>query len=78
MDAADEGEALMEERAGEVDFKFEQGAEGGGGDALGEIGVGDAEAAHVGLRDVDAVLLPVDADVLPEVGELEGGAGRIA
>ena len=35
-------------------------------------------SGEVFLRKVDAVLAPVDRDVLPEVGELQSGADRVA
>ena len=52
-------------------------AELGSGDAVGDDLVGHAEAAHVFLRDIDSALEVVDADVLPEVGELQAGAGCV-
>ena len=46
--------------------------------AGGDRGGRDAEAVEVLLRQVDAVLAPVDRHVLPEVGELQSGADRVA
>ena len=77
IDHADERKSLVEEVAGVFDFVFEEGAKLGGGDSLLDCGIGYAEALHVVLRKVDAVLGPVDADVLPEVGELKRGTRRI-
>ncbi len=47
------------------------------GDAAGDGLVAHAEAAHVFLRKIDAVLGEVDAHILPEVGELQRGAGGV-
>jgi hypothetical protein len=44
----------------------------GSGDAVGDDLIGHAEAAHVLLRDINAALEEINADVLPEVGELQG------
>ena len=43
-----------------------------------DVREGHAEAVEVLLRKVDAVLAPVDRHVLPEVGELQAGADRVA
>ena len=45
--------------------------------AVGNAGLVDAEAFHVGLRQVDALLLPVHGHVLPEVDELQAGADPV-
>ena len=52
-------------------------AEVGSGLAGKEVGLGHVEAAEIDLWDVDAVLAKVDGNVLPEVGELEGGADGV-
>ena len=39
--------------------------------------LGDVEAAQVFERKIDASFFVVDADILPEVGELQGGAGEV-
>jgi hypothetical protein len=39
--------------------------------------VAHAEAPHLVLRQIDAVLQEIHAHILPEVGELQGGAGRV-
>ena len=54
VDAADERQALDEQRARVVDFVSHQGAEIGSGDAGCDGFIGDAVGAHVGLRNVDA------------------------
>ena len=54
-----------------------QRAELGRGDAAGDGLVAHAEAAHVVLRHIDAVLGEIDAHILPEVGELQRGAGGV-
>ncbi len=77
IDHVDERQPLLEETARKVDFVFEERAEFGSRNSLLDGCVGDAEALHVVLRNVDAVFGEVDADVLPEVGELQGGTGGV-
>src|SRR5438477_1636145 len=46
--------------------------------AVAELSLGDAEPLHRVARDVDAVkLVEITANVLPEVGELQGGARAV-
>jgi hypothetical protein len=72
-----EGTAAFEEAAGAFDLELEAGAEVGGSGVGGEVGFGDVVAWPVFLGDVDAVFFEVHANVLPEVGELEGGADGV-
>ena len=67
----------FEQAAGARDFEGEQRAPGGVGLALGNLRFGHAEALQIVLGQVDAVLLPVDADVLPEVDQLQARADRV-
>ena len=77
VDFANEGQALLKKPTRAFDFVAHQRAELGSGDAVGDDLVGHAEAAHVFLRNINAALEEIDAHVLPEVGELQGGAGCV-
>ena len=55
----------------------QQGAELWSGHTERDGLVADAKAAHVFLRQIDAVLGEVHAHILPEVGELQGRAGQV-
>ena len=44
---------------------------------MGDVVFADLEPAQVFERQIDAALGVVGGDVLPEVGELQGGAGEV-
>ena len=69
--------AFAEQIPGALDLVAKAVAEIRRGLAGKEVGLGHVEAAEIDLRDVDAVLAEVDGNVLPEVGELEGGADGV-
>ena len=77
VDLGDERQALTKPTVGALNFKFHHCAEGGRVVVAGDIVFEDVEAAKVFEREVDASLGVIDADVLPEVGELQGGAGEV-
>jgi hypothetical protein len=60
-----------------LDLIAETVAEVGGGFAGKKIRLRDVKTAEIDLGDVDPVLAEVDRDVLPKVGELEGGADMV-
>src|SRR5579862_526982 len=77
IDLAVQGKSLPKPVAGALDFKLHHRAEGGRVLLAGDIVFGDVEAAKIFDREIDAVLRVVDGNVLPEVGELQRGAGEV-
>ena len=77
IDHADEGHAGAEHFARGVDFAAHEFAELGREARFGDHGFVDAETVHIFAGNVDAVLRVVDADILPEIGKLQGGAGLV-
>ena len=63
--------------AREVYFVLEESAELGRRNSRRNGCIGHAKALHVVLREVDAVFGEVHADILPEIRELQRGAGGI-
>ena len=76
-DLVGERAALLEDGPGAVDLVVQQRAEGLGDPLVCQVVFGDAELFHVLLWKVDAAAGEVDGDVLPEVGQLQGGADGV-
>ena len=73
----DQRQALTEPIAGALDFELHHRAEGGSVLVVRNVVFGDFEAAKVFERKIDASLGVIDGDVLPEVCELQCGAGEV-
>ena len=67
----------FEQVAGALDFETDELRPPLVAARLADLGFGDAETSQVVLRKVNAPLVPVDGDVLPEIGELQAGADRV-
>src|SRR5215831_827451 len=77
IDSSDQGPALPEPVAGALHLELHHLAKSGSVLPAGDIVLGDAKAAQVFERQVNPVLLVIDTDVLPEIGELQRGAGEV-
>ena len=73
----DERQALPEPILGALDFESHQCAKGRRVAAASDVVFVDRESAKVFEREIDSSLGVVGSYVLPEVGELQGGAGEI-
>src|SRR5579859_3685520 len=74
---AHERKSLLEPVVGALDLELHQLAKGGRVPPAGKIGFGHGKAAQVFERKIDAALCVIHANVLPKVGELQGGASVI-
>src|SRR4051812_6658659 len=72
-----ERQAKREPLARTRDLELHHLDEPGSSAALGNIFFRDLKAAQVGEWDIDASLLPVTDNVLPEISKLERGAGVV-
>ena len=68
----------FEHRARARRFERDQRPPGVVASRVGDVRLGDAESREVLAGQIDAALLPIDGDVLPEVDELERRADRVA
>ena len=73
----DERCAALHQGSRPVDLEIHQRRPVGRPAATRDVVLADPEMRKVGLRDVNAVLLPVDGHVLPEIDQLQGGADAI-
>ncbi len=77
LDVVEELGSLAEDLAGAFDLEGHEAAKVVVEGAVGDLLLGDAVGLEVLQGEVDAAFLPIAIDVLPEVGELEGGAGVV-
>src|SRR5581483_9090044 len=74
---SDQRQSLTEPVAGALDLKLHHLAESRSVALGGNILFAHTEATQIFKRKIDAALFVVDADVLPEIGELKRGAGMV-
>src|SRR5437588_3224706 len=77
VDSTHQRKTLPKPVTGALDFEFHHGAESGSVLVLSNFGFVDMEPAQVLQREIYATLGIVHADVLPEIGELQRGAGVV-
>ena len=73
----DQRSALLKKSAGPIDLELHQARECRRESQLSQFRLGIAKSHSIFTRQVDAANFQVAGDVLPEVGQLQRGAGRV-
>src|ERR1019366_9289394 len=77
IDFSNQRHALTKPVAGAFDFELHHRAKGWCVLVIRDVALADVEAAKIFERKIDTALFVIDADVLPEVGELQCRAGEV-